>query len=99
MVRYMWGVTDDGDVRWLVDRLGPTPFGHLKDPVRRANPVAEKLQRAYVRCRQFPNPRFDQHAEMAQRSALWRYRELAAPHHPAVTMPDGVTDLLIELAS
>jgi hypothetical protein len=36
---------------------------------------------------------------MAQRSALWRYRELAAPHHPAVTMPDKVADLLLQLAS
>ena len=69
----------------MLDRLGPTPFGHLKDPVHRTNPVAEKLSRAYIRCRQFPNPRFDQHPEMAQRSALWQYRELAAPHHAAIT--------------
>jgi hypothetical protein len=46
-----------------------------------------------------PNPRFDQHADMAQRGALWRYRELAAPHHAAVTMPDKVADLLLQLAS
>jgi hypothetical protein len=31
----MWGVTDDDDVRWMLERLGPTPFGHLKDPVHR----------------------------------------------------------------
>ena len=99
IVRDMWGVTDEDDVRWMLDRLGPTPFGHLKDPVHRTNPAAEKLSRAYIRCRQFPNPRFDQHAEMAQRSALWRYRELAAPHHAAITMPDTVTDLLLQLAS
>jgi hypothetical protein len=36
---------------------------------------------------------------MAQRSALWRYRELVATHHPAVTMPDKMTDLLLQLAS
>ena len=99
IVRDMWGVTDEDDVRWMLERLGPTPFGHLKDPVHRTNPAAEKLSRAYIRCRQFPNPRFDQHAEMAQRSALWRYRELAAPHHAAITMPDTVTDLLLQLAS
>jgi pimeloyl-ACP methyl ester carboxylesterase len=99
IVRDMWGVTDDNDVRWMLDRLVPTPFRHLKDPVHRTNPVAEKLPRAYIRCRQYPNPRFDQHAEMAQRSALWRYRELVATHHPAVTMPDKVTDLLLQLAS
>jgi pimeloyl-ACP methyl ester carboxylesterase len=99
IVRDMWGVTDENDVRWMLDRLVSTPFGHLRDAVHRTNPAAEKLPRTYIRCRQFPNPRFDQHAEMARRSALWRYRELSAPHHPAVTMPDTVTDLLLELAS
>jgi pimeloyl-ACP methyl ester carboxylesterase len=52
IVRDMWGVTDEDDMRWMLDRLGPTPFGHLKDPVHRMNPVAEKLSRAYIRCRQ-----------------------------------------------
>jgi pimeloyl-ACP methyl ester carboxylesterase len=99
IVRDMWGVTDQDDVRWMLERLAPTPFGHLKDPVHRTNPAAEKVPRAYIRCRRFPSPRFDQHAEMAQHSPLWRYRELAAPHHAAVTMPDNVTDLLLQLAS
>jgi pimeloyl-ACP methyl ester carboxylesterase len=98
IVRDMWGVTSDDDVRWMLERLEPTPFRHLKDPVHCTNAEAEKLPRAYIRCRQFPNPRFDQHAEMAQRSPLWRYRELAAPHHAAVTMPDKVTALLLQLA-
>jgi hypothetical protein len=48
---------------------------------------------------EFPNARFDQHAEMAQRTARWSYRELAAPHHPSVTMPGQVAELLLDLAS
>jgi pimeloyl-ACP methyl ester carboxylesterase len=98
IVRDMWGVTNDEDVRWMIDRLVPTPVGHFRDPVRRTNPSAEKLPRAYVRCLQFPNPRFDKHSEMAQRSALWRYRELSGPHHAAITVPDKVSDLLLDLA-
>jgi hypothetical protein len=66
--------------------------------VRRTNPAAEKLARAFIRCRQFPNPRFDQHAEMAQQTPSWRYRELAAPHHVAFTAPDQVAELLLEFA-
>jgi pimeloyl-ACP methyl ester carboxylesterase len=99
IVRDMWGVLDDNDVRWMLARLGPTPFGHLRDPVRRTNPGAERLARTYVRCREFPNARFDRHAEMARSSPSWRYRELAASHHAAVTVPDKVTDVLIELSS
>lgn len=94
----MWGVTDDDDVRWMLERLGPTPLGHFKDTVRRTNPAAEKLPRASIRCRQFPNPRFDRHAALAQRSEFWSYRELASSHDAAVTMPENVTNLLLELA-
>jgi pimeloyl-ACP methyl ester carboxylesterase len=98
IVRDSWGITDDNDVRWMLDRLGPTPFRHFKDPVRRTNPAADKLPRTYVRCRQYPNPRFDRHAAMAKETPGWRYRELAASHHPMVTMPGELTNVLIELA-
>ena len=98
IVRDMWGVTDEDDVRWMLERLGPTPFGHLKEPVRRTNPAAEKLSRVYVRCLKFANPRFDLHAEAARRGGLWKYRELAASHHAAVTMPDQLALLLLDIA-
>jgi pimeloyl-ACP methyl ester carboxylesterase len=98
IVRDLWGVTATDDVRWMLDVLGPTPVGHFRDRVQRTNPAAEKLPRAYIRCRQFQNARFDQHAAMAQRADSWRHRELAGPHHAPVTMPEEVADLLMELA-
>jgi pimeloyl-ACP methyl ester carboxylesterase len=94
IVRDMWGVTDPDDARWLVERLTPTPIGHFRDPVRRTNPAAEALPRLFVRFPQFPNPRFDRQAEMAQRTANWRYRELPAHHHAAFTAPAEVANLL-----
>jgi pimeloyl-ACP methyl ester carboxylesterase len=97
IVRDIWGVTDAADVRWLVERLRPTPVGHFAEPVRRTNPAAAILPRAFIRCRQFPNPRLDRHADMAQHTAHWRYRELDAPHHAAFTAPDMVAELLLEL--
>ena len=69
IVREMWGVTDADDVRWMLERLRPTPVGHFRDPVRRVNAAAEKLPRAYIRCQQYPSARFDMHAEMARRTA------------------------------
>jgi pimeloyl-ACP methyl ester carboxylesterase len=98
IVRDMWGVADAADVRWFVEQLGPTPVGHFRDPVRGGN-AAERLPRAFIRCTQFQNPRFDRHAEMAKQSPTWRYRELDAPHHAAFTHPDKVADILFELAS
>ena len=97
VIREMWGVTNDDDVRWMKDRLTSTPVGHFRDPVRRTNPAADKLPRTYVRCMKYANPRFDAHAEMARRTAGWRYRELQAPHHPAVTNPEEVSSLLLTL--
>jgi pimeloyl-ACP methyl ester carboxylesterase len=99
IVRDMWGVTDDSDVKWMLERLVPTPVGHFTVPVRRTNAAAEKLPRAYVRCTRYANPRFDWHAEMARRSERWQYRELSVGHHPAVTVPDTLVDLLVELGS
>ena len=98
IVRDMWGVTATDDVRWMLDRLGPTPVGHFRDPVQRTSPAAEELPRAYIRCPQFQNARFDQHAMMAQRSAHWRHFELASSHHAPVTMPESVADLLMTIA-
>jgi pimeloyl-ACP methyl ester carboxylesterase len=97
IVRDLWGVHDEDDLRWMVSRLGPTPFKHFTDPVRRSNPSAEMLRRSYIRCLKFPNPRFDRHAEMARGNALWSYRELSAPHHVFVTMPNETAQLLLEL--
>jgi pimeloyl-ACP methyl ester carboxylesterase len=98
IVREMWGVTDDDDVHWMVSRLGPTPIGHFTDAVRVSNPSARKLMRAYVRCLRFPSTRFDEHARMAQRGDRWRYRELPTSHHPFVTAPETLADVLCELA-
>jgi pimeloyl-ACP methyl ester carboxylesterase len=97
IVRDMWGVKDDADVAWMLERLTPTPVGHFKDPVTRTNPAAEKLPRTYVRCPRFPNPRFDRHAEMARVAPTWSYREMPTAHHPAITDPDSLTNLLLEL--
>ena len=92
----MWGVTDNDHVRWTLARLAATPVGHFKEPVRRTNPRGEKLPRAYIRCRQFPNPRFDRHAEMAQ-GATRHGNTATAPQHAPITVPDKVTDILLEL--
>jgi pimeloyl-ACP methyl ester carboxylesterase len=101
IVREMWGVTSDDDVRWLLARLRPTPFRHFTDPVRRTNPATANVGRVYIRCRQFQPGKhtFDRHAAMAQRTVGWQHRELAAPHVPYVTHPVELAELLLNLAA
>lgn len=96
MVRDIWRVTDEADRRWMVARLGPTPFKTFTDPVRLRNPAAAKLPRTYIRCLQSPSPVFDRYAQIARSAPGWRYRELPAAHLPFVTMPREFTTLLLE---
>jgi pimeloyl-ACP methyl ester carboxylesterase len=98
IVRNMWGVHDDADVRWMLARLVATPLGHFTEAVQRTNPASDKLARTYIRCVQFRQARFDEHAAMARRTPNWGYREMAAPHLPPVTHPRELTELLIQLA-
>ncbi|MEX2138032.1 MAG: hypothetical protein WD894_02135 [Pirellulales bacterium] len=46
----------------------------------------------------YTQPVFDRYAELAKRTADWRSRELATAHHPVFTMPQGLAELLLELA-
>jgi pimeloyl-ACP methyl ester carboxylesterase len=95
----IWRVTDEADLRWMLARLGPTPFGHFTQAVRRRNPTAERLPRTYIRCTRYQHAGFDRYAEQARRSAGWRYRELSSHHHPAITNPRELADLLLEVGS
>jgi pimeloyl-ACP methyl ester carboxylesterase len=35
IVPEVWRITDEADLRWVLPRLRPTPFGHFKEPVHR----------------------------------------------------------------
>jgi hypothetical protein len=65
VARQAWQVADEADLRWMLPRLRPTPFGHFTSPVALANPAAGQLPRTYIRCRGFPHPGFDRYAQTA----------------------------------
>jgi pimeloyl-ACP methyl ester carboxylesterase len=97
-VRESWRITGEADLRWVLPRLVPTPFGHFRDPVRRRNPRAETVPRTYIRCLDWPNASFDRYAEAARRSPAWTWRGLSASHLPYITQPGEMTELLLEAA-
>ncbi len=92
-----WHVTDEADLRRVLERLVPTPFGHFSQRVRRDEPRAQDLPRTYVRCLGWPAPHFDRYAEDARRAG-WSSRELDTPHLPYITHPRELAALLLELA-
>jgi pimeloyl-ACP methyl ester carboxylesterase len=99
IVRGIWQITDDADVRWMLARLVPTPFRTFTDAVERKNLAAAKLARTYIRCTKYEHAGFDRHAETVKRTPGWRLRTLDAPHHPAVTHPRELAALLLEAAA
>ena len=99
VVRQAWQVTDEADLRWMLPRLRPTPFGHFTSPVRLANPAAEQLPRTYIRCRGFPHPGFDRYAQTASQDTSWRLLQLEGSHLPYITSPHELAPMLLELAA
>jgi hypothetical protein len=97
-LREAWEVVDEADLRWMLDRLRPTPFGHLTGPVRLMNPPVEHLLRTYIRCRRWPNPSFDRYAQAAGQDPRWRLLELDSNHLPYITNPGQLAAMLLELA-
>ncbi len=92
-----WQVTDEADLRWVLERLVPTPFGHFTQPVRRTDARAETLPHTYVRCLGWNAPHFDRYAAAA-RAAGWQCRQLDTPHLPYITHPRELAALLDDLA-
>ena len=99
IVREMWGVSEIADVRVDVGAALADTLWTFQGSRAAHQSSSREVTASYVRCPQFPNARFDQHAAMARRSERWRYRELASSHHPAITVPGQVADVLLELAA
>jgi pimeloyl-ACP methyl ester carboxylesterase len=91
-------IAEEERIRYI-QRLGPQPLGSLTEPVRLSGAV-DGLPAAFIRCTGAELPD-DPIAAIAQRARGrgWAYRELAAPHDPQLVDPDGIAQLLGDLAS
>ncbi len=98
-LREAWQVADEADLRWMLPRLRPTPFGHFTGPIQLMNSTAEQLPRTYIRCQGWPNPGFDRYAQAASQAPHWRLLELDSNHLPYVTNPHQLAQMLLELAA
>jgi hypothetical protein len=94
-----WHVADEADLRWILARLCPTPFGHFTSPIRLVSPAAEQLPRTYIRCRGWPHPGFDRYAQAASQDPRWRLCQLDSNHLPYITSPHELAPMLLELAA
>ena len=92
-------VADEADREWVLAKSVPHPLATFAQPVRRGDPAAARLPRAYVFCTGGKDPGGPEPAYLARvRSGPgWRYRELAAAHRAPITAPRQTADLLPSL--
>jgi pimeloyl-ACP methyl ester carboxylesterase len=92
-----FGVTAEADMAWVQPKLTPQPFKTFTQPVGDLE-AAGALPRTYIYCGNPAMGPFDQFAEKTKTASGWRYRELETGHDAMVTMPQELTEILLELA-
>ncbi len=97
-----WGITDPADWAWVRAKLVPQPFAALTEPLTLTGAGAG-LPGTYIYCTGDKPPGSPQAALWAPivaraRALGYRYRELETGHDAMVTAPQGLADLLLEVA-
>ena len=84
-------------------KFGPQPWRTFIEPLRTQNSAALTLPRTYIWCTAKPTsgeaalPATYRSTALA-RAEGWEYQEIATGHTPMYEKPDGLADLLIEVA-
>jgi pimeloyl-ACP methyl ester carboxylesterase len=92
-------ITDETEAAWVVERMTPHPLATFAQPLRRGNPAAAALPRAFIYCPEgkdaaSPTVHF---AAKLKADPGWRYREVAANHAAPITAPAALAEALLSL--
>jgi pimeloyl-ACP methyl ester carboxylesterase len=92
-------IADEADAAWVVARMTPHPIATFAQPLRRGNPAAAALPRAFAYCPEgkaadSPTARL---AARLKADPGWRYREVAANHVAPITAPRALAEALLSL--
>lgn len=94
----LFGVTDPADVAWLRANLSGHPVRCLQQPVRLDNPAANAIPHTHIRCDSanaegFTLPPIPAVQPNGSPSRVWK---LPTGHDCMITMPGGLSELLLE---
>lgn len=97
VTRAIYGVNDEADWAWMLERLRPHPWRTFADPLELTNPEAvNRLQRTIINC---PSSLKLRGAEVLDRyAAADRVWELDTGHDTMITEPEKTAELLLRLA-
>jgi pimeloyl-ACP methyl ester carboxylesterase len=92
-----FGITDARDAAWLTERLTPQPANTFSDAIEMDDAAFAAMPKTFIRC---VWPGVDRphsvSSKRAEAAADWRYFELPACHDAMVTIPDEVTEILLD---
>jgi pimeloyl-ACP methyl ester carboxylesterase len=95
-----FGITDESDCQWVLDKITPQPIQTLTEPIRLTNDGAPTIPRTYIYLRspggQPADTEFVWFAERARTQSGWTYHELVSGHDAMIIVPDAVAALLLE---
>jgi pimeloyl-ACP methyl ester carboxylesterase len=94
-----FAIADEEDARWFASKLVLQPLKTFEGPVRLSSEAAGRLPRTYIACTVNPAlaPVFRPFAERARTEEGWGYKELPTGHAPMVTMPQELSNMLVEV--
>jgi hypothetical protein len=95
-----FGITDESDRQWVLDKITPQPIQTLTEPISLPNGGAPTIPRTYIYLRspggQPADTEFVWFAERARTQSGWAYHELVSGHDAMIIVPDAVAALLLE---
>jgi hypothetical protein len=87
------------DYEWVARRMTPQPFGLLQEPLSFDLEVVSRLPRTFIDC---TSPALHTMAAMRRRvreEPGWNVLELETGHHPMVTIPERLVEMLLSCAA
>jgi pimeloyl-ACP methyl ester carboxylesterase len=91
-----FGVEVPADRDWVDRRCTPQPWATFTTPIRLSGAEARIAKRTFVLAAAYDPSPFQRYAKMAESEPGWVGRSLPTGHDAMVTMPEALTELLLE---
>ena len=89
----------EADLKWMKAKAVSHPINTLSQAVNLQNPAAGAVKRVYIRCTKADGPLSAEapFVKEIRESQDWLYRELPSCHWPMISMPQELSQILLEL--
>jgi len=92
-----FGITDSAQVKWVDERLTPQPYQSFGQTLHLKNDFGNGLPMAYIAC---TNPQLEvlkPRSDKLKDNPSWKYLTLPTGHDAMITMPNELTQMLLDL--